>query len=100
MIRRHLKTIAWSGVLATCAEALWLWSWLAATGAPQLPATAIWLWPVAWVSGTGIATTLLHVGDGRTSAMAMCCTLVGRVLALGLPMVVVFFALASVFASS
>ena len=102
------STLLVSLALAGAGEGLWVLSWVLAEGEPLLPARAIWVWPLSWVVSLGVGSALAWWAPGATGrdmrGMAlvggMLAQLVSRVLVLGVPLLVLFFAAASVVASS
>ena len=96
-----------SGGLFAVGEALWVTSWLVAESAPLLPVRALWVWPLCWGLCTGTAVGLrslskrLTAPGSRDGALAggLLADLFARVMLLGLPLLVIFFAGASVVAS-
>jgi hypothetical protein len=95
-----------SGLFAA-GEALWVLSYLLAESSPLLPARAIWVWPLTWGLCTGIAVGLRSLAgrltkpgtrDGKLAG-GLLADLFGRTMLLGLPVLVIFFAGASVVAS-
>lgn len=102
------STLLLSLALAGGGEVLWVLSWMRAEGAPLLPARAIWVWPLTWAVCLGVASALAWwapratAPDMRGMALAggMLAQLLSRVLVLGVPLLVLFFAAASVVASS
>jgi len=107
MTRPDTVSLLGSAGLALLSEGLWLWSWLAATGDPALPARAIWVWPIVWVGctmaawGLGAAAARLTAPERQGVALAggMLSELFARVLLLGVPLLMCFFAGLSVLAS-
>ena len=94
--------------LGAVAQVLWLWSWLVAVGAPALPARAIWVWPIVWAICAGSAWGLSVAGNALTKegtqglalAGGLISTLLARVLLVGVPLLMCFFAAASVMAAT
>lgn len=108
MTRPGNAALAASLGLALVGEALWLWSWSAAIGDPLLPARAVWVWPLVWVGCTASAWALTISAArltrpgirGFALAGGLISDLLGRVLLLGVPLLMCFFAAASVLAAS
>ena len=107
MTRPDTVSLIGSAGLAVLSESLWVWSWLIATGNPALPARAIWVWPIVWVGCTLAAWGLSAVAQKLTApgsmggvlACGMLSELFGRVLLLGVPLLMCVFAVLSVLAS-
>jgi hypothetical protein len=95
-------------LLAGGGEVLWLMSWMRAQGAPQLPARAIWSWPLSWVACLALGCALSWFASKATTqgmqgmalAGGMMAQLLSRVLVMGVPLLVLFFAVASLLSSS
>jgi hypothetical protein len=108
MTRPDTVSLMGSTGLAALAQGLWVWSWLSASGAPALPAAAVWAWPMVWVTcGLGawglsaLATRWTQPGtQGAPLAAGMLSELLSRVLLLGVPLLMCFFAGLSVLASA
>lgn len=107
MTRPDTVSLIGSTGLALLSEGLWVWSWLIATGEPALPARAIWVWPIIWAGCTiaawtfGVVAQKLTVPGTKGGALAcgMLSELFARVLLLGVPLLVCFFAGLSVLAA-
>ena len=102
------STLWLSFALAGAGEGLWILSWIRAEGEPLLPARAIWVWPLSWVVCLGVGSALAWWAPrvtgrdmhGMALAGGMLAQLLSQVLMLGVPLLVLFFAAASVVASS